>query len=117
MQTLESRLRRENLEVVLNVAKAEDTVFCESCIDMVFFSIVLHDFQDQHKVLQNSRTMIKKRGLLVNIDWKKESPFGPPEWKKFSPQKAISLIEEAGFKIVDVVDDHEYLYTITAMSS
>jgi ubiquinone/menaquinone biosynthesis C-methylase UbiE len=70
----------KNLE--LRVGRAEETIFCESCADIVFFGIVLHDFDDPKLVLQNARVMIKPEGKLANLDWKKEDiAIGPPAAK------------------------------------
>jgi ubiquinone/menaquinone biosynthesis C-methylase UbiE len=50
----------------LTVGPAEKSVLCRSCADIVFFGIVLHDFQNPSQVLQNARKMIKADGQLVN---------------------------------------------------
>ena len=94
---------------------AEDTIFCNSCIDVVFFSIVLHDFKDPIKVLKNTRKMIKKDGILVNIDWHKEDlPLGPPTSKKFTVEKASSMIERTGYKVTHNENLSNLLYKIMA---
>ena len=88
----------KNLDAV--VGGAEDTVFCEACADIVFFGIVLHDFNMPAKVLANAKTMLKPAGRLVDLDWKKEpTGFGPPLQIRFSEEQASNLIREAGFKV------------------
>jgi ubiquinone/menaquinone biosynthesis C-methylase UbiE len=95
--------------------KAEDTVFCKSCADFIFYSMDLHDFSDSVKVLQNAKQMIKPNGQLLDLDWKKiEMPFGPPVSIRFSEEKASGLIESAGFTVTDVRDAGRYHYLITA---
>ncbi|MBD3205046.1 methyltransferase domain-containing protein [Candidatus Bathyarchaeota archaeon] len=112
---VKKRLNKESLNAELVTGMAEETLFCEKCMDIVFFSIVLHDFADIPKVLENSRKMIKNDGTLVNIDWKKiHLDKGPPYSKKFSVEKAKSLIKNAGFNVKDVRNDSELLYTIIA---
>lgn len=97
------------------VAEAETTVFCEGCADVVFYSIVLHDFHDPLIVLENARRMLKPSGMLVDLDWKKRSmSFGPPERIRFSEEKASGLIESAGFKISKVSEAGPYHYVILA---
>jgi ubiquinone/menaquinone biosynthesis C-methylase UbiE len=99
----------------LRAAKAERTVFCEACADMIFFGIDLHDFQDPLKVLQNARKMIKPGGRLVDLDWKKEpSPWGPPLEIRFEEAKAQKFIEAAGFNIESVKSIGPYHYLIIA---
>jgi len=108
------RLDRAHLSATLLTGKAEETVFCGNCLDIVFFSIVLHDFSDPLRVLGNSRKMIKAGGTLVNIDWKKDAPMGPPPSIKFSSEKAASLIRRSGYSVVDIDEESDYLYTILA---
>ncbi len=102
-----------NLEAVL--ARAEDTLFCRSCADIVFFGIVLHDFDDPAQVLRNARQMVKPAGRLVNLDWKKQvTPVGPPLAKRFSEETAAGLIGKAGFRVVTIRDSGPYHYIIIA---
>jgi ubiquinone/menaquinone biosynthesis C-methylase UbiE len=99
----------------LGVGMAEEIVLCDSCADVVFFGIVLHDFKDAIRVLSNARRMLKSTGKLVDLDWKKEPmKFGPPLQIRFSEEKAVSLIEAAGFKINSVKDAGTYHYLIVA---
>ncbi len=101
--------------LTLSVGKAEEAILCHECADIVFFGIVLHDFQDPARVLRNARKMVKPAGKLVNLDWKKEAmPFGPPLAKRFTPEEATRLIEAAGFSVEGVKDTGPYTYLITA---
>jgi ubiquinone/menaquinone biosynthesis C-methylase UbiE len=96
-------------------AEAEETVFCDECADVVFYSIVLHDFHDPARVLRNARRMVKASGRLVDLDWKKKCmAFGPPEHIRFSEEKASALLVAAGFKIQSVADVGLYHYVVTA---
>lgn len=100
------------------VAEAEDTILCKGCADIVFYSMVLHDFHNPLKVLHNAGQMLKSSGKLVDLDWKKKRmTFGPPEQIRFSEEKASTLIMAAGFKIVNVSDAGLYHYVITAKPS
>jgi ubiquinone/menaquinone biosynthesis C-methylase UbiE len=101
--------------ITLRNGKAEDIILCESCADIVFFGIVLHDFQDAAKVLKNARKMLKGDGRLVDLDWKKASmQFGPPVSLRFDEATASRLIESAGFKIESVKESGPYHYVIIA---
>jgi ubiquinone/menaquinone biosynthesis C-methylase UbiE len=110
------KAKAEGLKNITSKAgKAEDTVFCKSCADFIFYSMDLHDFSDPVKVLQNAKQMIKPNGQLLDLDWKKiEMPFGPPVTIRFSEKKASDLIESAGFNVTDVRDAGRYHYLITA---
>jgi ubiquinone/menaquinone biosynthesis C-methylase UbiE len=114
------RLKREVKEkglknVTATVGAAEETIFCDECADIVFYSIVLHDFRDPAKVLQNAKQMLKPTGTLVNLDWKKRlMPIGPPVRIRFSEEQASSIIEQAGFRIESVRDLGPNFYIVTA---
>jgi ubiquinone/menaquinone biosynthesis C-methylase UbiE len=114
------RLKRKAAEkglrnLTATVGAAEETVFCDECADMVFYSIVLHDFRDPAKVLRNAKKMLKPSGTLVNLDWKKKPMlFGPPVHIRFSEEQASNLIKQAGFRIESVRDAGRYHYIITA---
>ena len=97
------------------VGAAEETVFCEECADIVFYSRVLHDFRDPAKVLRNAKLMLKPAGTLVDLDWKKKSTmFGPPVRIRFSEEQAANLIKQAGFTIESVRDAGRNFYIVTA---
>jgi ubiquinone/menaquinone biosynthesis C-methylase UbiE len=101
----------------LKAAKAEDHMFCQGCADILFFGIVLHDFEDAARVLQNAHRMLKPQGKLADLDWKKrEMPMGPPVSVRFDEPTAASLIKSAGFKVTSIKDwgDLNYLILATA---
>jgi ubiquinone/menaquinone biosynthesis C-methylase UbiE len=116
INTLKHEAAEKGLKnVTAKVGAAEETVFCEACADIVFYSIVLHDFRDPAKVLQNAGQMLKPTGTLVNLDWKKKPlPIGPPMRIRFSEEQASSLITQAGFKIESVKDAGSNFYMVTA---
>ena len=116
IEEVRQKAAAENLaNIELKAGRAEDTVFCQACADIIFFGIVLHDFQDPAAVLQNAHRMIKPHGILANLDWKKISMnWGPPLSKRFDEARASSLIEAAGFKIKSVRDSGEFHYIIIA---
>ena len=98
--------------------KAEETVFCKACSDIVFYSMVLHDFNDPLKVLRNANQMLKPSGLLLDLDWKKlVMPFGPPLQIRFTEQKASELIKHAGFTVANLKDVGPYHYMILAKTN
>jgi ubiquinone/menaquinone biosynthesis C-methylase UbiE len=113
-------LKREAAEkglknVSAKVGAGEETVFGDACADIVFYSIVLHDFRDPAKVLQNARRMLKPTGTLVNLDWKKKlMPIGPPMSIRFSEEQASNLIKQAGFSIESVKDLGGDFYIVMA---
>jgi ubiquinone/menaquinone biosynthesis C-methylase UbiE len=113
---LSERARRKGLvNLVLIVGKAENAVLCDGCADIVFFGIVLHDFESVTRVLSNAKRMLKHEGRLIDLDWKKRPmEMGPPLRKRFSEEEAAGLIKEAGFKIETVKTNEPYHNVIVA---
>ncbi len=103
---------------VTRVAKAEETIFGENIADVIFLGTVLHDFEDPAKVLNNAKTMLKKSGKLVNLDWRKKAmDIGPPLDIRFSKAQASKLIEDAGLKIILCTNYDNNYYVISAAVS
>jgi ubiquinone/menaquinone biosynthesis C-methylase UbiE len=116
IRRLKEKAAKENLRnLKLEVGMAEEMVFCDSCADIVFFGIVLHDFGDPSKVLSNAKKMLRPTGRLVDVDWKKEPmQLGPPLQIRFDEKKASSLIETAGFSINEIKKEGLCHYRIMA---
>jgi ubiquinone/menaquinone biosynthesis C-methylase UbiE len=116
IDSLKREAAKEGLKnVTATAGAAEETVFCDACADIVFYSIVLHDFRDPAKVLSNAKRMIKPDGTLVNLDWKKKvMPIGPPVKIRFSEEQASNLIKQAGFTVQSVKDVESDFYIVTA---
>jgi ubiquinone/menaquinone biosynthesis C-methylase UbiE len=101
--------------VIMETGKAEDLILCDACADIVFFGIVLHDFENPSKVLINANSMLKKTGKLIDLDWKQEPmEFGPPLHIRFGEEKAKQLLETSGFKVLLTKKSGLYHYIIVA---
>jgi ubiquinone/menaquinone biosynthesis C-methylase UbiE len=117
VERLRQRAEQEGLDnLVTEVKEAEETVACKGCADVVFFGINLHDFHDPARVLSNAKKMLRPTGRLVDLDWKDQPmPFGPSPEKRFSIEKALTLIRSAGLRAVSVQDSGPYHYLIIAV--
>jgi ubiquinone/menaquinone biosynthesis C-methylase UbiE len=115
IQKLKNKADAEGLKnITAKVGSGEETVFCNKCADVIFYSIVLHDFSDPAKVLKNARLMVKSDGRLIDLDWKKqEMHFGPPVEIRFNEEQASNLIRNAGFQIDNVKSVGSYHYVVT----
>lgn len=116
IRRLKEKAANEKLRnLKLEAGMAEETVFCDSCADIVFFGIVLHDFDDPSKVLSNAKKMLKPTGRLADLDWKKEPmQLGPPLQIRFDEKKASGLIKSAGFRIDEIKKEGLYHYMVVA---
>jgi ubiquinone/menaquinone biosynthesis C-methylase UbiE len=116
IEKLKNKAKAENLaNITSQVGKAEETVFCSAFIDIVFYSMDLHDFSYPSKVLQNAKQMLRPNGQLIDLDWKKmQMPFGPPERIRFSEQHVAELLVATGLRVVETKEAGPYHYVITA---
>ena len=115
VEKLQNKADAEKLtNIVVAVGRAEDTVFCQECADIVFYSMDLHDFDDPAKVLENARLMVKPWGKVIDLDWKKiKMDFGPPVEIRFSEQQVADMLQTAGF-CSDIQEAGPYHYIVTA---
>lgn len=113
---LREKAAKEGLiNLVTRVGAAEEIVLCEGCADFVFFGIVLHDFRNVSRVVQNAKKMLKSTGLVADLDWKKESmQFGPPLNIRFTETQAAGLLDKAGFEVEEANEMGFYHYLILA---
>ena len=114
IEKLQSRAKAEGLtNITAEAGRAEDTVFCSECADVVFFGMDLHDFDDPAKVLQNARETIKPTGRLGDLDWKKQdTPRGPPTSIRFSEETVQNMLTNTGFCTVSTAEAGPYHYLI-----
>lgn len=107
------RAKISNLSAV--VGKAERTMICSGRADVVFFGNVLHDFDDPIRALANARAMLKKGGILANLDWKKENTgIGPAVAMRFDESLASRMISQSGFRVCSISEQGPHHYLIKA---
>jgi ubiquinone/menaquinone biosynthesis C-methylase UbiE len=116
IKRLNDKAKKEDIRnITATAGKAEETVFCKDCVDVLFFSMDLHDFDDPAKVLHNAHEMVKPSGLVADLDWKKiEIPVGPPFEVKFSEKQVEELMAFQGLHVQHKMDVGPYHYLVTA---
>ncbi len=116
IEKLQNQADAEKLtNIVAAIGRAEDTVFCHGCADIVFFSMDLHDFENPVQVLKNAHEMLKPCGRLMDLDWKKQDmPMGPPTRIRFSQEKVTELLAATGFTVESTADAGLYHYLVKA---
>jgi len=108
-----SRVGYRNFEVIaqpIEVAPLPTEHF-----DVALVANVLHDFGDPVFVLRRVYESLRSNGVLGVVDWKKmETPFGPPLSVRLNEEESIRIIEESGFRVVEVINSYPYHYLIKA---
>ena len=112
LKRLEKKLKIEginNTEIVLG--PAEKRLPYKEKADIIFLGTVLHDFEDQVKVLKNAKYMLKPSGLIYNFDWRKvHGDIGPPYEIRLNEADVLKIVQEAGLKIMSsaIIDNNFY---------
>lgn len=115
IESLRETAAKEGLANIMTiVGRAEKVLPCESCADIVFFGIDLHDFSDQAGALRNALRTLKPGGKLVDVDFEKDAAFGPPVEIRLTKEKATETIESAGFRVTKVESAGPYHYLVEA---
>ena len=85
-----------NLEVV------GATKISASGLDRATLINILFQSRNIPSILTEARRLLKPDGLLLVVDWKRESsPFGPAPDRRVAAEEAISLAKTAGFKLIE----------------
>ena len=84
----------------LGIATKEGDIcaFNEGKYDLVFIANVLHDL-GCHATLSNNLSKIAKNELAI-LEFKEDTPFGPPSDIRLGPEDVEGIFEPAGFKLV-----------------
>ena len=98
-----------NVETVLADVEKETNLVNKSC-DLVLMTNLLFQVSEQEKVFQEANRVLKKKGRVLVVDWRKEVKVGP--LKKVSPQEIIKQAEKVGLKLKKQFNASDYHYAI-----
>jgi ubiquinone/menaquinone biosynthesis C-methylase UbiE len=105
-------------EAVLNVrtvlAEPSHPSLPEGSIDRIFICNTWHHIGDQAHYLEVLKRVLKPRGQLTMIDYKKEElPVGPPPQMKIRRDDLIRQLGKAGYQLVNEHTFLPYQYFLT----
>lgn len=86
-------------------------------LDAVVLSNILFQLEDIDKALQNISKILKPEGQVLVVDWSKShGGIGPHEKSVISEEKAESLMQKNGFRIIKRLPAGDYHYAFIALS-
>jgi SAM-dependent methyltransferase len=103
---LAERAKREKRDNVVAIAGAPDDPRLPEKADLVLLVDVYHHIDDRERYFRNLRASLKPGGRIVVIDFRMESPDGPPRAARIAPQRVIDELDRAGYQ---VAKRHEFL--------
>jgi len=84
----------------------------DSC-DYALLCTVLHELDDMGGMLREIRRILRQGGSLAVIEFhKRQTPLGPPEARRISPEQVEAIAKESGFSKKDCVPLGENFYLL-----
>jgi SAM-dependent methyltransferase len=94
---LGKRAQKENLKNVVPVLAAPDKTNLPQPVDLIVAVNTYHHIPNRIPYFRELREQMKPSARLVIIDWRKDSPDGPPPEFRFTPEQIGAELSKAGF--------------------
>lgn len=108
-----AELNLDNLECLLgNLEEKGGSKLGNEVVDAVIISNVLFQVENKNRLAEEAKRILKKNGMLLLIDWEKDSAFDVGLSGLLSKEEAVALFKEKGFKLDREIDAGEHHYGI-----
>ena len=103
---LADRAKREGLKNITAVAGAPDDPRLPEKVDLVLLVDVYHHIGDRERYFRKLRDALKPGGRLAVIDFRMDSPEGPPKSARIAPDRVKAELRRAGYVLAG---EHTFL--------
>jgi ubiquinone/menaquinone biosynthesis C-methylase UbiE len=103
---LAARAKREKRDNVTAIAGAPDDPRLPEKADLILMVDVFHHIDDRDRYFQKLRASLKPGGRIAIIDFRLDSPDGPPMAARIAPERVKAEMKGAGYA---VVQEHSFL--------
>ena len=100
---LGERALRERLTNLVPVQASADAANLPDPIDVVLVVDTYHHIGDRIQYFAKLKSSLRTGGRLVIIDFKADSPNGPPAQHRISPQKVTEELKAAGYLLMETL--------------
>lgn len=113
LEFLDQKIQKQNITNIETLLSKKNIIpLRNEMVDLLLSVNTLHEFNDKKRIIEEIRRVIKSKGKLAIVDFKKEDTgFGPPMSIRLSKEQASHLIEKQGFTILKS-QDIKYQYII-----
>lgn len=103
---LADRAKRDGLANVTAVAGRPDDPRLPAKVDLVLMVDVYHHVADRSQYFRRLRNSLKPGGRVAVIDFKQDSPIGPPASERITPDRVKAELRAAGYVLEK---EHDFL--------
>jgi predicted methyltransferase len=103
---LAERAKREKLANMRAVTGAPESPRLPAKVDLILLVDVYHHIEGRQRYFQKLRAALKPGGRLAVIDFRLDSPEGPPKDSRIAPEIVKAELAKAGYSLVT---EHSFL--------
>ena len=103
---LAERAKREKRDNILAVAGAPDDPRLPEKADLILLVDVFHHIEQRERYFRKLRGHLKPGGRVAVIDFRLDSPEGPPKAARIAPGRVIAELKAAGYALAQ---EHGFL--------
>jgi SAM-dependent methyltransferase len=97
---LRERAQREDLRVLVPVLGSAEGANLPEPVDLILVVDTYHHIDNRVAYFAGLKHSLRRNGRLVILDFKADSPTGPPLEHRISPEKLTSELDAAGYMLV-----------------
>ena len=106
LSSIEHQAKEEHWSQVITVWSNLEVVgatrIAAGVLDRATLINILFQVRDRQAILAETRRLLKPFGLLLVVDWSRQSsPFGPPVGSRLSAEEVVVLAEKSKLKLVE----------------
>lgn len=100
LRHLRERAHHENLSVLVPILASAESANRPEPVDLVLVVDTYHHIDNRNAYFSKLKTSLRPNGRLAVVDFKADSPEGPPLEHRIPPEKVTSELEAAGYTLV-----------------
>jgi len=106
LRYLRERAHHEHLDVIVPILASVDSANLPEPVDLVLVVDTYHHIDNRIAYFAKLKTSLRPNGRLAIVDFKADSPDGPPPEHRVSPEKVSAELNAAGYSLVAT---HQFL--------
>jgi predicted methyltransferase len=96
---LAERAKREKRDNVIAMQGTPENPKLPEKADLILMVDVFHHIDEREQYFRNLRASLKPGGRIAIIDFRLDSPEGPPKAARIAPERVISELKGAGYRL------------------